>query len=744
MTTTRPLQNAFSSGEVGRLLYARSDFQRWQTGLARCRGFLPIREGGFTRAPGTVFRGQTRGDALANLLGFEFARKDACILEFTDLRMRVWRYGALVEASPSVPYELVTPFAEADLPGLGWAQSNDVVYIADGAQPIQILSRLALDNWTIGDFTLDRGPFRTTNSDEAITIQASAATGAGITLTGTGGPFDPGHVGGLFLLEPTDWTAVPVWTGNVAAAVNDQVRYGGNVYRLSGGTNTGVNAPVHTAGKVKTDKANPNTEWEHVSTERGIVRITGFTSANSVTANVLEPLPDGVVTDATWKWADGAWSDLHGYPAVLALYEDRLWAASTASSPRTVWVSTYGGFNDFLHADAADASFAFTLKAIDRQNRIEWMRPGKKGLYVGAGDEMIRVFSSDQGQIIGPTTFDTEDMAGDGAASVPAIRGHGYPLYVSADGGRLMEPRYALAEDGTAAVDLSLPSPHIGNAGFEELAWLSVPQKTAWIRRGDGTLAFLLYDPTQDVLGWAVVPMADGTLESMAVTASADGRKDVLTLSILRTVNGSTVRYVEEQALIYGVLQGAEPIHEALHLFAASIFDVAGAPTDTFTVAHLAGEEVYAWTDRGEFGPFTADAATGAVTLPEDVEHARIGLFDATHEAETLDIFAQARDGSSQGRAKRLKNGGGIDLHQTANGTIAAIERHFGGSDIAGYDYPLVARDVAYDIQEVYSGTARVDASSGLADAVRYRIKPKGAAPLTVLSLTPNVEEAGA
>lgn len=54
MTRTTPAQLSFTSGEIAPLLHRRSDYLRFQTGLAQCRGFLPLRQGGFTRAPGTI------------------------------------------------------------------------------------------------------------------------------------------------------------------------------------------------------------------------------------------------------------------------------------------------------------------------------------------------------------------------------------------------------------------------------------------------------------------------------------------------------------------------------------------------------------------------------------------------------------------------------------------------------------------------------------------------------------------
>ena len=68
MTRSRTPQYSFSSGEISPLLWSRPDYQRNQTGMRKLNGFIPLRQGGFTRAPGTIFRGFTRNNAKARLI----------------------------------------------------------------------------------------------------------------------------------------------------------------------------------------------------------------------------------------------------------------------------------------------------------------------------------------------------------------------------------------------------------------------------------------------------------------------------------------------------------------------------------------------------------------------------------------------------------------------------------------------------------------------------------------------------
>lgn len=742
MTRVSQPQVAFSSGELSPLLHRRFDYQRYQTGLRACRGFLPLRQGGFTRAAGTIDRGATYNNQPARLVDFEFAANDAVTLEFTDLRMRVWRYGQLVMSGPS-PYELATPFPASSLPLLQWVQSADVIWITDGLRPIQKLSRFALDNWTIAAANFTGGPFRVQNLDTTITVTASAATGT-VTLTASQPIFQASHVGSLFRLEPVD-TLIPLWTGNTAVSVGQKMRYDGKTYQLTVGTDTGVNPPKHSEGTARVS-LNPDVRWQYLDDGVGIVKIVSGiapgVAVNTCQAQVIRRLPDGVVSSNTYRWSEAAWSSLRGYPSVLEIYEQRLAAAGSPSEPRTIWFSTAGAFDDFTPGTDADSAFSYAIAGTSSINRILWLQRGKTGLHIGALGEEYSTRTTDRGLAIGPTTtvFGLDGTLGS-AANLRPIAPDGRPIFVSKDTRRVFEIAYSFQEDANVATELSLPADHLGDLGFAEAAWQSAPLRVGWFRRGNGELAAMMHEPSQEVLGWAPYSLAGGAVEAMSVTPDATGTYDVLTLVVRRTVNGVTVRRIEEMAQPYGILSGAQPIADAVHLFASLVFKP-GAPQAVFSLPHLVGEQVMAWTDHGEFGPLTV-AAGGAVTLPVAVSSAVIGLFDATHMAETLDLLGAAPDGNTMGRQRRLSPKVRVGVHRTAAGKVAAVEREVGAAEREGGRVNLIPRAVASDLTQAYSGVARLDVTSGHAPEVSLRFWPVGGAPMTVTSLVPPVTEAG-
>lgn len=758
MTRTTPAQRAFTSGEISPALYFRADYQRFQTGLRTCRGFLPMVEGGFTRMPGTIFRGTTAGNADARLIAFQFAADDALVLEFTPLKMRVWRYGALIEKD-GAPYELTTPFDADSIARLSWVQSADVIYIADGERPIQRLARYALNNWTIAAASFT-GPFMTQNLDEDLTITASGTSGT-VTLTASGNVFSPGHVGTTFLLSAQHYTDISLWVGTTNMSVGSYVRYNGNIYRLvrlatsedaaancysvgstrfcfaGGSVNTGVNVPIHTEGTMKVG-TDPDVYWQYISDGTGIVRITAVASATSATAKVLTKLPPNLSHDPTYRWSEGAWSSVRGWPQAIEIYEQRLVAAGTTAEPRTIWFSVVGDYADFTPGTEADEGFAYAISGQASLNSIIGLCSGRGGLHVFAVGQEYSTRSDTASSVISPTTTVIRIDSGHGSHRTPAITPDGDPIFITRDQRRIIRMAYSLQEDAQRATDLTRASSHLGAAAFEEIAWQASPLRIAWMRQGDGNLAALVYEPDEDVIGWAVLPVAGGTVVGIAVTPAAQAGVDSVLLAIRRVVNGETVCTVEELSDVHALLTRDDDPFAANHLFSA--VQISGE-TASVDMSHLIGQSVYGWTDAGEFGPVIVPA-DGQVPLTGTATAGFVGLFDATHYAETLDIQAAAPNGDTSGRARRLKATTGVAVLRTAQGYLRAIEREIGAPDRMRERRAIIPRTVSSDLRVQYTGICSVDVQSGNCASVSLRVEPHAGAPLTITGLIPAVEVA--
>ena len=56
-------------------------------------------------------------------------------------------------------------------------------------------------------------------------------------------------------------------------------------------------------------------------------------------------------------------------------------------------------------------------------------------------------------------------------------------------------------------------------------------------------------------------------VEAVSVSTSADSKSDILTMVVRRVIDGATVRMIEEQAVVFGIVAGDQPISDAIHFF---------------------------------------------------------------------------------------------------------------------------------------------------------------------------------
>jgi hypothetical protein len=81
MALTWPLRANFSRGELTPKLHARADVEHYLAGLAECRNFMVMRQGGLRRRPGSVWMRTAKTAAQPRLVPFVFSTEQAYILE---------------------------------------------------------------------------------------------------------------------------------------------------------------------------------------------------------------------------------------------------------------------------------------------------------------------------------------------------------------------------------------------------------------------------------------------------------------------------------------------------------------------------------------------------------------------------------------------------------------------------------------------------------------------------------------
>jgi len=330
-----PAVSNFNAGELGATLEGRVDLAKYQNGLKRCENFIPLVQGALQRRGGTRFVAEVKDSADRTWTArFEFSATQAFVLEFGDLYVRFYTDHGVVESAPGVPYEIVSPYAAADLItdegtfALSIEQSGDVLYIASNGdiQP-QTLTRFGNTNWVFADYEPTTGPFLDQNKDETQVLWASAATGS-ITLKSNANLFASTDVGRLVRLQAQNLDVDP-WEPDSNAAVNagDLRRYDGKTYKALNSNKTGTIPPTHSSGVARDgNDTSIGVYWEYQDANYGVVKITAYTSATEVTATVLTQLPAGVVgsaktiTGITQANPGVVTSAAHGIPTATTVY----------------------------------------------------------------------------------------------------------------------------------------------------------------------------------------------------------------------------------------------------------------------------------------------------------------------------------------------------------------------------------------------------------------------------------------
>ena len=178
-----PAQTSFNAGELSPLLKGRPSLDKFKNGCETLENFIPQIQGPARKRPGTRFVAEVKDSADATrLLPFEYSISQSYVLEFGDLYVRFYLDGGVVESSPGVPLEVVSPYTSAQVVSLEYAQSADVIYITHPEHPPYKLARTSALVWTLTAVTFAWPPFNDENTGTT-TITASAVTGAGITLT---------------------------------------------------------------------------------------------------------------------------------------------------------------------------------------------------------------------------------------------------------------------------------------------------------------------------------------------------------------------------------------------------------------------------------------------------------------------------------------------------------------------------------------------------------------------------------
>ena len=214
-------------------------------------------------------------------------------------------------------------------------------------------------------------------------------------------------------------------------------------------------------------------DWTFVDYGWGYVKITGFTSATSVTATVIQQLPADVVgsTNATFRWNKAAFNVSDGYPQAVTFFRERL----VFGRGIQLFFSVAGDFENFSALDnSGNTTTAQAIQATlssDQVNVIQWLAP-QRDLIVGTSGAEFVCGENTTSDPFGPGNVKVEQHTTDGSrAYVKPLRIGTSTIFVQ-NNGKLKELSYAIQSSSYKTTDLSVLGDH--------LRQMQVPDHITW------------------------------------------------------------------------------------------------------------------------------------------------------------------------------------------------------------------------------------------------------------------------
>ena len=582
----------FTGGELSPRLDGRNDLAKYPTGCKTLQNMVIYPHGSAARRSGTQYVAEVKDSSKeTRLIPFEFSTTQTYILEFGDQYIRFYKDDGQILSGGSA-YEITSPYLEAELFDIKYAQSADVMYICHPNHPVKKLSRTGHTSWTLTSVDFQYGPFMDHNTSTTTITTSHTALGSTATLT----------------------------LSSTTGVNNDQ-----------GWLSTDVGRLVHM--------------------KDGHLIITGYTSSTEVTATVEDAISSG---SATTDFALGSFSDTTGYPSCVTFFEQRLVFAATLSQPQTLFFSKSGDYenmNDNYHGTVADDDAIIYTIASNQVNAIRFMT-ATRTLIVGTAGGEFAVSGGGTDVAITPTNILIKKQSNNGAANVDALAVGNVTLFLQRAKRKLRELAYNFDVDGYVAPDLTILAEHISEGGFKQLSYQQEPNQIIWCVRNDGQLVGLTYQREQQVVAWhrhifgGSFGSGNAVCESVA-TIPTDNSEYQTWVIIKRTINGSTKRYVE-----YLHKYDFDETDDTSFNFLDSQLEYDGSAATTISgLSHLEGETVSVLADGATHPDKTV--SSGEITLDRSASKVKVGL-SYTSLLQTMRIDAGSQNGTSQAKTKRI------------------------------------------------------------------------------------------
>src|SRR5574340_267754 len=346
-------------------------------------------------------------------------------------------------------YEIVSPYATADLFDLHFTQSHDVLTIVDTTYQQRELRRLGATNWVFSALAFAPTIAAPAGTTAVATVAVGASTDYFYASTAiASGTLEESYASPSSAAAHNLLTTAGNYNTVTPAAVAGAIRY--NIYRLLNGL------------------------WGFIGQSDG----SAFIDDNIT--------PD---TTRTPPLADNVMAAAGDYPDAVGYYQGRRWFAGMVNDPQRTLATRSGTESNMTYTIQTKDSDRLSFKFAARQaSAIRHIVPLEDLVLLTSGG--VFVVSSANGSTITGATIDPRPKGRIGASNVQPVITDASVLYNYDRGNRIREFAYRGDNSGGyTGVDISITVPHyFDKFTTKQMAFTQAPHPTAWFVRSDGVL----------------------------------------------------------------------------------------------------------------------------------------------------------------------------------------------------------------------------------------------------------------
>lgn len=531
-----PLTN-FQFGEVSPSLYSRTDTAIYNQSAQRVKNFFLRSEGGVIKRSGleNLYEYDITIDAdkiqQSRLLPFVFSDDEQYIISLEHQKFRVFQINpttgdvSLIQTVTQDINGSALKFDHDYLHEYTYAQAGDVMFIAHQTFSTQQIVRTSLTTFQVESFLFDQNSSATqiyqpyfSFQGAGVTLDPSASSGTGVTLTTSSPYWSPDHVGTTVRynkneIEITSVTSSTVATGDILSEL--YVTLGADSFRtdnasalievtlLNHGMSEGDTFTVSNADTIAGISINQINGTRTVFQVLDNDKFT-FTAGATANTSVTGGGTPRITTHApTTTWDEQSYSDLRGYPAAVTFHQNRLVFAGTLAQPDTIWFSKSGKFYNFNLGEAKDDESIQITASVGEIQQIRHIVSNRDLQVFSASAEFyVPTF---QNQVITPKNAQLRRQTPFGSGFERPQSIDGATLFVQKGGQIVREYIYSDSEAAYVANPISTISSHLIKSPIEMntlYGALSRSESYVFILNLDGTLAVFNSNRAEQRAGW--------------------------------------------------------------------------------------------------------------------------------------------------------------------------------------------------------------------------------------------------